>query len=115
MGMVISTLPDSFGYHEDLRGQGFESCQGASECAWAVVGRDVEGSATQHGHFPASPRVNILTTDGQGGRLTLSNCSLPSWGDAGPERGGDLLTELELGLTQGSGLHNLLPLCGPMD
>lgn len=91
------------------------AAQGASECVWAVVGRDLEGSATQDWHFPDSLRVNILTTDGQGGRVTLSNCLLPSLRDSGPERGGDLLKELELGLTQGSGLHNLLPLCGPMD
>lgn len=56
---------------------------------------------------------HISVTDRQNGRVMWSNCSLHSWKGPGPERPGDLKatsgeSELELGLTQGPGLHSLL-------
>lgn len=67
-------------------------------------------------HFPAPLRTNIVTADGQSGRVVQSRYSLDSWGDLGLERGGALLratsSELgrELGLSQSPDLCGLLPL-----
>jgi hypothetical protein len=69
---------------------------------WAAVVGGWRGSGTHCWYFLAFLRANVLTPQGQDGRITRSNSSLHSWGDQGPEREGDLLkatsSDLQLGL-----------------